>query len=168
MEPGSGCESCRPPTAIDDVGPAPQCVEDALVTPGDPPVDRRVSRVDQDQVRVPAGPGDADPVAEHGPGQSRYVSSVARVEGLPVEPGGVIGDCEIDTSPLTPANYDVTLRVADGDGETPGAMDLVSEAVGRMEKLARIDPDMAETSAASQAPTTSSWSTWTGPASPRC
>lgn len=30
-----------------------------------------------------------------------------------------------------------------GDGEVPGAIDMVSEAVGRLEKLARIDPDMA-------------------------
>lgn len=32
--------------------------------------------------------------------------------------------------------------LSDGDGETPGALDLVSEAVGRIERLARIDPDM--------------------------
>jgi DNA repair protein RecN (Recombination protein N) len=31
-----------------------------------------------------------------------------------------------------------------GDGEVPGAIDMVSEAVGRLEKLARIDPDMAQ------------------------
>src|SRR5690606_4071223 len=30
-----------------------------------------------------------------------------------------------------------------GDGDFPGAIDLVSEAIGRLEKLARIDPDMA-------------------------
>jgi DNA repair protein RecN (Recombination protein N) len=30
-----------------------------------------------------------------------------------------------------------------GDGELPGAIDMVSEAIGRIEKLARIDPDMA-------------------------
>lgn len=30
-----------------------------------------------------------------------------------------------------------------GDGEVPGAIDMVSEAVGRLEKLVRIDPDMA-------------------------
>lgn len=30
-----------------------------------------------------------------------------------------------------------------GDGEVPSAIDMVSEAVGRLEKLARIDPDMA-------------------------
>jgi DNA repair protein RecN (Recombination protein N) len=41
--------------------------------------------------------------------------------------------------------------LADGDGETPGAMDLVSEAVGRMEKLARIDPDMNESADTGQA-----------------
>lgn len=32
--------------------------------------------------------------------------------------------------------------LSQGDGELPGAIDLVSEAVGRLEKLARIDPDM--------------------------
>lgn len=33
--------------------------------------------------------------------------------------------------------------LSQGDGEVPGAIDMVSEAVGRLEKLARIDPDMA-------------------------
>ena len=33
--------------------------------------------------------------------------------------------------------------LSQGDGELPGAIDMVSEAVGRLEKLARIDPDMA-------------------------
>ena len=32
--------------------------------------------------------------------------------------------------------------LSQGDGELPGAIDMVSEAVGRLEKLARIDPDM--------------------------
>jgi DNA repair protein RecN (Recombination protein N) len=31
------------------------------------------------------------------------------------------------------------------DGELPGAVDMVSEAVGKLEKLARVDPDMAPT-----------------------
>ena len=31
------------------------------------------------------------------------------------------------------------------DGEMPGAVDMVGEAVGKLEKLARIDPDMSET-----------------------
>lgn len=34
--------------------------------------------------------------------------------------------------------------LAEGEGEMPSALDLVSEAVGRMERLARIDPDMDE------------------------
>ncbi len=34
--------------------------------------------------------------------------------------------------------------LSQGDGELPGAIDMVSEAVGRLEKLARIDPDMAQ------------------------
>ena len=33
----------------------------------------------------------------------------------------------------------------EGESEMPGAIDLVSEAVGRLEKLARIDPDMNQT-----------------------
>ncbi len=33
--------------------------------------------------------------------------------------------------------------LSQGDSELPGAIDMVSEAVGRLEKLARIDPDMA-------------------------
>ena len=31
------------------------------------------------------------------------------------------------------------------DSEMPGAVDMVSEAVGKLEKLARVDPDMSET-----------------------
>ena len=31
------------------------------------------------------------------------------------------------------------------DGEMPGAVDMVSEAVGKLEKLARVDPDMSPT-----------------------
>ncbi|MFZ1771315.1 MAG: DNA repair protein RecN [Caldilinea sp.] len=34
--------------------------------------------------------------------------------------------------------------LSQGDGELPGAIDMVSEAVGRLEKLARIDPDMTQ------------------------
>ena len=34
--------------------------------------------------------------------------------------------------------------LSQGDGELPSAIDMVSEAVGRLEKLARIDPDMAQ------------------------
>ena len=37
------------------------------------------------------------------------------------------------------------------DAELPGAIDLVGEAVGKLEKLARIDPDLAETADAAQA-----------------
>ncbi|HRW06386.1 MAG TPA: DNA repair protein RecN [Caldilineaceae bacterium] len=32
--------------------------------------------------------------------------------------------------------------LSEGESEMPGALDLISEAVGRLEKLARIDPDM--------------------------
>lgn len=38
-----------------------------------------------------------------------------------------------------------------GDGDLPGAIDLVSEAIGRVEKLARIDPDMATSASDGQA-----------------
>ena len=38
-----------------------------------------------------------------------------------------------------------------GDGDFPGAIDLVSEAIGRLEKLARIDPDMATSASDGQA-----------------
>ncbi|NJN83539.1 MAG: DNA repair protein RecN [Caldilineaceae bacterium] len=34
------------------------------------------------------------------------------------------------------------LILTEGEGELPGALDQISEAVGRMERLARIDPDM--------------------------
>ncbi len=37
------------------------------------------------------------------------------------------------------------------DGELPGAVDMVGEAVGKLEKLARIDPDMAQTADEAQA-----------------
>ena len=37
------------------------------------------------------------------------------------------------------------------DGELPGAVDLVGEAVGKLEKLARIDPDMTQTADEAQA-----------------
>ena len=38
-----------------------------------------------------------------------------------------------------------------GDGELPSAVDLVSEAVGKLERLARIDPDLAPNAAEAQA-----------------
>lgn len=41
--------------------------------------------------------------------------------------------------------------LSEGEGEMPGALDLVSEAVGRIERLARIDPDMDEVAAEGQA-----------------
>lgn len=41
--------------------------------------------------------------------------------------------------------------LSNGDGEVPSALDLISEAVGRIERLARIDPDMKETADESQA-----------------
>lgn len=41
--------------------------------------------------------------------------------------------------------------LTEGESEVPGALDLLSEAVGRLERLTRIDPDMQETTDASQA-----------------
>lgn len=44
---------------------------------------------------------------------------------------------------LTSLAQSAAAILSQGDGELPGAIDMVSEAVGRLEKLARIDPDMA-------------------------
>lgn len=41
--------------------------------------------------------------------------------------------------------------LSDGEGEMPSALDLISEAIGRLDKLARIDPDMAATANEGQA-----------------
>ena len=41
--------------------------------------------------------------------------------------------------------------LAQGEGEVPGAVDMVGEAVGKLEKLARIDPDMTATADEAQA-----------------
>lgn len=41
--------------------------------------------------------------------------------------------------------------LSNGDGEVPSALDLISEAVGRIERLARIDPDMKAAADESQA-----------------
>ncbi|MBW7883766.1 MAG: DNA repair protein RecN [Caldilineaceae bacterium] len=41
--------------------------------------------------------------------------------------------------------------LSQGDGELPSAVDMVSEAVGRVEKLARIDPDLQATADEAQA-----------------
>ena len=41
--------------------------------------------------------------------------------------------------------------LSEGESEMPGALDLVSEAVGRIERLARIDPDMDDVAAEGQA-----------------
>lgn len=45
----------------------------------------------------------------------------------------------------------VALALEEGDDERPSAVDLVSEAVGRLEKLARIDPDMQQAAVDGQA-----------------
>jgi DNA repair protein RecN (Recombination protein N) len=41
--------------------------------------------------------------------------------------------------------------LAQGEGELPSAVDMVGEAVGKLEKLARIDPDMTQTADEAQA-----------------
>ncbi len=59
-------------------------------------------------------------------------------------------DGELESERRRLANAESLLKLAQaaegilsrGDGDIPGAVDLLSEAIGRMEKLARIDPDM--------------------------
>ncbi|MCB0161352.1 MAG: hypothetical protein KDD83_24625, partial [Caldilineaceae bacterium] len=67
-------------------------------------------------------------------------------------------DEELESERRRLANAEALLKLAqgvqtilgDGEGELPAALDLVSEAVGRLERLARIDPDMQETADGSQ------------------
>lgn len=62
-------------------------------------------------------------------------------------------DDELEGERRRLANAETLLKLAqgvqamlnEGEGELPSALDLVSEAVGRIERLARIDPDMQET-----------------------
>ena len=59
-------------------------------------------------------------------------------------------DLELQSEQRRLGNAEALLKLAqtaqailsEGESELPGAIDLVSEAVGRIEKLARIDPDM--------------------------
>lgn len=59
-------------------------------------------------------------------------------------------DVELESERRRLGNAEALIKLAqtaqgilsNGDGEVPGALDLVSEAVGRLERLARIDPDM--------------------------
>lgn len=59
-------------------------------------------------------------------------------------------DVELESERRRLGNAEALMKLAqtaqailsNGDGEVPGALDLVSEAVGRIERLARIDPDM--------------------------
>lgn len=59
-------------------------------------------------------------------------------------------DTELESERRRLGNAEALLKLAqtaqailsNGDGEVPGALDLVSEAVGRIERLARIDSDM--------------------------
>ncbi|MCB9138507.1 MAG: DNA repair protein RecN [Caldilineaceae bacterium] len=81
---------------------------------------------------------------------------VDEIDGAQLKPGED-GELESERRRLSNAETLLTLAQAgqviltDGDGETPGALDLVSEAVGRMEKLARIDPDLHATADSGQA-----------------
>lgn len=68
-------------------------------------------------------------------------------------------DAELESERRRLANAEALLKLAQaaqvylagGEGELPGALDLVGEAVSRLEKLARIDPDLAETATETQA-----------------
>lgn len=59
-------------------------------------------------------------------------------------------DTDLESERRRLSNAEALLKLAqgaqailsEGESEMPGALDLVSEAVGRLEKLARIDPDM--------------------------
>lgn len=67
-------------------------------------------------------------------------------------------DAELDGERRRLANAEALLKLAqeaqailaEGESDVPGAVDLVSESVGRLERLARIDPDMHATAATAQ------------------
>jgi len=68
-------------------------------------------------------------------------------------------DAELESERRRLGNAETLIKLAqtaqtilsEGDGETPSALDLVSEAVGRIERLARVDPDMNTTADEGQA-----------------
>ena len=76
--------------------------------------------------------------------------------GASLRPGE---DADLEGERRRLANAEALLKLAQaaqtylagGDGELPGALDLVGEAVSRMEKLARIDPDLADAATETQA-----------------
>ncbi len=78
------------------------------------------------------------------------------IYGANLRPGE---DAELESERRRLANAEALLKLAQaaqaylagGEGELPAALDLVGEAVGRMEKLARIDPDLAAPAAETQA-----------------
>lgn len=80
---------------------------------------------------------------------------VEEIVGASLRPGE---DEELEGERRRLANAEALLKLAqgvqtilgDGEGEMPAALDLVSEAVGRLERLARIDPDMQEAADGSQ------------------
>ena len=80
---------------------------------------------------------------------------VEEISAAALRPGE---DEELESERRRLANAEALLKLAqdvqtilgDGEGELPAALDLVSEAVGRLERLARIDPDMQETADGSQ------------------
>lgn len=67
-------------------------------------------------------------------------------------------DAELEAERRRLSNAESLMRLAnegqailvDGEGEIPSAMDLVSEAIGRLDKLASIDPDMEESASTGQ------------------
>ena len=85
-----------------------------------------------------------------------------RMDLLSFQAGEILGarlrpgeDAELESERRRLSNAESLLTLAqtvtgilhDSDGEVPAALDLVSDAVGKLEKLARIDPDMAATAA---------------------
>ena len=67
-------------------------------------------------------------------------------------------EVELESERRRLGNAEALLKLAEaasgilsqGDGELPGAIDLVGEAVGKLERLARIDPDLDELAAEGQ------------------
>jgi DNA repair protein RecN (Recombination protein N) len=59
-------------------------------------------------------------------------------------------DVELDAEALLKLAEAAQAILSQGDGELPGALDLVGEAVGKLERLARIDPDLQDVAAEGQ------------------
>jgi DNA repair protein RecN (Recombination protein N) len=80
---------------------------------------------------------------------------VEEIRSVQLRPGE---DSELEGERRRLGNAEALLKLAEaaggilsqGDGELPGAIDLVAEAVGKLERLARIDPDLDEVAAEGQ------------------